>query len=119
MKKPLVSFIKDIRTSKKIFTFDEASIKQAVVLRLLSLLEWDIFNVEEICPDFSSDASTVSYALRIDHAGKVLLDVKRDHEGTDGLHKQLVDWPPGRRSSSACTRTARVGGSTCHRPRGG
>jgi len=70
---------------------DEASIKQAVVLRLLSLLEWDIFNVEEICPNFSSDASTVSYALRIDHAGKVLLDVKRDHEGTDGLHKQLVD----------------------------
>jgi len=91
MKKPLVSFIKDIRTSKKIFTFDEASIKQAVVLRLLSLLEWDIFNVEEICPNFSSDASMVSYALRIDHAGKVLLDVKRDHEGTDGLHKQLVD----------------------------
>jgi hypothetical protein len=91
MKKPLVSFIKDIRTSKKIFTFDEASIKQAVVLRLLSLLEWDIFNVEEICPDFSSANSTVSYALRIDHAGKVLLDVKRDHEGTDGLHKQLVD----------------------------
>jgi hypothetical protein len=91
MKKPLISFIKDIRTSKKIFTFDEASIKQAVVLRLLSLLEWDIFNVEEICPDFSSDASTVSYALRIDHVGKMLLDVKRDHGGTDGLHKHLVD----------------------------
>ena len=91
MKKPLVSFVKELRTSKKIFTFDEASIKQAVVLRLLSLLEWDIFNVEEISPDFSSDASTVSYALRIDHAGKVLIDVKRGHEGADGVHKHLVD----------------------------
>jgi hypothetical protein len=91
MKKPLVSFIKDLRTSKKILTFDEASLKQAVVLRLLSILEWDIFNVEEICPDFSSGASTVSYALRVGRTGKVLLDVKRDHEGTDGLHKQLVD----------------------------
>jgi hypothetical protein len=62
-----------------------------VVLRLLSLLEWDIFNVEEICPDFTSEASTVSYALRIDHTSKVILDVKRDHEDMDGLHKQLVD----------------------------
>lgn len=90
MKKPVMAFIKDLKSNKKMHSLDEASIKQAVALRLLSLLGWDIFNVEEVYPDFSSDSFTVSYALRIDGAGKMVLDVKRSGENPDELHRELV-----------------------------
>ncbi len=90
LKKAILTFIRDLKTSRKLLTFDEASTKQAVVLRLLSLLGWDIFNVEEVAPDFSADGVTVSYALKIDRAVHLLLDVKRNPEDPDGLRKQLV-----------------------------
>jgi len=90
MKKPVISFVRDLKSNKKMQSLDEASAKQAVALRLLSLLGWDIFNVEEVYPDFSSDAFTVSYALRIDGISKLILDVKRPGENPDELHKQLV-----------------------------
>lgn len=72
MKKQIISFIKDLKSNKKLHTLDEASLKQAVVLKLLSLLEWDIFNVDEVYPDFSTDASQVAYALRIADTGRLL-----------------------------------------------
>jgi predicted type IV restriction endonuclease len=90
MKKQIVSFIKDLKANKKLHTLDEASTKQAVALRLLSLLGWDIFNVEEVYPDFSTDSGQVSYALRIADTGRVFLDVRRDGGHLDDTHKQLV-----------------------------
>ena len=90
MQKPIMAFVKDLKSNKKLHSLDEASTKQAVALRLLSLLGWDIFNVEEVYPDFSSESDTASYALRIEGVSKLLLDVKRPGENPDGLHKQLV-----------------------------
>lgn len=90
MKKQIVSFIKDLKANKKLHTLDEASTKQAVALRLLSLLGWDIFNVDEVYPDFSTDSGQVSYALRIADTGRVFLDVRRDDGHLDDTHKQLV-----------------------------
>ncbi|MFO7709614.1 MAG: hypothetical protein R6V84_15715 [Desulfobacterales bacterium] len=89
-KKPIVAFIRELKASRKMLTFDEASTKQAVVLRLLSLLGWDIFDVEQVAPDYSADGVTVSYALSIGGAVQLLLDVKRNPEDPDGLRKQLV-----------------------------
>jgi len=90
MKKQIISFVKDLKANKKLHTLDEASTKQAVVLKLLSLLEWDIFNVEEVYPDFATDAGQVSYALRIGDTGRLFLDVRRDGGHPDDIHKQLV-----------------------------
>ena len=83
MKKQIVAYLKDLK-AKKVHAKDEAAIKQAVVLRLLSHLGWDIFDVEEVCPDFAAGAGSVSYALRIDAGSKVFLEVKRQAEGYDG-----------------------------------
>lgn len=91
MKKPIISFIDDLKSNKKLATFDEASTKQAVVLRLLSFLGWDIFNVAEVYPDFSINSSTVSYALRIRNSSKVFIEVKRVHKILDSYQKDLVD----------------------------
>ncbi|MBT8366249.1 MAG: hypothetical protein KJP23_16235, partial [Deltaproteobacteria bacterium] len=91
MKKQIVEFIDELKSNKKLATFDEASTKQAVVLRLLSFLGWDIFNVEEVYPDFPVETSNVSYALRIRNSNKVFIEVKRVDKKLDDLQKDLVN----------------------------
>jgi hypothetical protein len=89
MKKQIVAYLKDLKAGKP-QPRDEAAIKQAVVLRLLSHLGWDIFDVEEVCPDFAAGSGSVSYALRIDSASKVFLEVRRRAEGYDDVHRELA-----------------------------
>ncbi|CAB1080172.1 hypothetical protein D1AOALGA4SA_7860 [Olavius algarvensis Delta 1 endosymbiont] len=90
MKKQIMKFVSELKSNKKLATFDEASTKQAVVLRLLSFLEWDIFNVEEVYPDYSVNTSNVSYALRVRNANKVFIEVKRVHKKLDRYQKDLI-----------------------------
>ena len=91
MEKKIVSFIDDLKSNKKLSTFDQASTKQAIVLRLLSFLGWDIFNVEEVYPDYSANSSNLSYALRIKNTNKVFIEVKRVHSKLDNYQKSLID----------------------------
>ncbi len=91
MDKKIVAFIDELKANKKLSTFDEASTKQAVVLRLLSFLGWDIFNVEQVYPDYSANSTTVSYALRIKNTNKVFIEVKRVHAKLDNHQKSLVN----------------------------
>jgi hypothetical protein len=91
MEKKIISFIEELKSNKKLSSFDEASTKQAVVLRLLSFLGWDIFNVEQVYPDYSANSSTVSYALRIKNTNKVFIEVKRVHSKLDSHQKALVN----------------------------
>jgi predicted type IV restriction endonuclease len=91
MKKKIISFIDELKSNKKFATFDEASTKQAVVLRLLSFLGWDIFNVEEVYPDFSTNSASVSYALRVRNTSKVFIEVKRVHKKLDSYQRDLVN----------------------------
>ena len=92
MKKEIVTFIKDLKSNKKLDTFDEASTKQAVVLRLFSFLGWDIFNVDEVYPDYSVNSYSVTYALRAKNASKIFVEVKRVHEKLDNHQKPLLSF---------------------------
>ena len=91
MQKQMQSFIKDLKSNKKLSSFDEASTKQAVVLRMLSFLGWDIFNVDEVCPDFAANSSHVSYALRIEGKNKIFVEVKKISEKLDDHQKKFVE----------------------------
>ena len=90
MKKEIVAFIKDLKSNKKLDKFDEASTKQAVVLRLFSFLGWDIFNVDEVYPDYSVNSYSVSYALRAKNANKIFVEVKRVHEKLENFQAPLL-----------------------------
>ena len=92
MKQQIESFIDELRSNNKISTFDEASTKQAVVLRLLSFLGWDIFDVEEVYPDYSVNSHGVSYALREKNSNKVFIEVKRAQEKLDNHQKPLINF---------------------------
>ena len=92
MKKQIESFIDDLKSNKKLSSFDEASTKQAVVLRLLSFLGWDIFDVDEVYPDYTTNSHGVSYALRVKNTNKLFIEVKRVHEKLDNHQKRLVNY---------------------------
>ncbi len=91
MQEKIQSFIKDLKSNKKLSSFDEASTKQAVVMRMLSFLGWDIFNVDEVCPDYAANSSHVSYALRIGDKKKIFVEVKRVSEKLDNHQKKFVE----------------------------
>jgi hypothetical protein len=91
MQKQIQSFIKDLKSNKKLSAFDEASTKQAVVLRMLSFLGWDIFNVDEVCPNYAANSSHVSYALRIGDTNKIFVEVKKISENLDNHQKKFIE----------------------------
>jgi len=91
MKKQITSFIDELKSNKKLVTFDEASTKQAIVLRLLSFLGWDIFNVEEVYPDYAVGTANVSYALQTKNSNKIFIEVKKVQKKLDDHQKDLVN----------------------------
>ncbi|MCX6291849.1 MAG: type I restriction endonuclease [Bacteroidetes bacterium] len=89
MKQKLNSAIETIKEIKDISQFDEQATKQTIVLKILSILGWDIFNRDEIFPEYFIDDSMqkrVDYALRIKNSNKVFIEVKRIKE--EDLDKQ-------------------------------
>ena len=92
MKKQIDSFINSLKDNNKLAKFDEASTKQAVVLRLLSFLGWDIFNVDEVYPDYAVNSTSCSYALRSKNSNKIFIEVKRVHEKLDNYQKPLLSF---------------------------
>jgi len=67
MQEQLKVCINRLKTDRKIDTVDEAATKQAVVLKLLSLLGWDTFNIDEVTPEYSVAGKRVDYALKINN----------------------------------------------------
>jgi len=92
MQEKLTAFIENLRKDKRITSFDEAAAKQAVILRLLSILTWNTFNVEEVKPEYSVGGRSVDYSLRIANVNKVFLEVKRIGEDLEKHQEQLLNY---------------------------
>ena len=73
---------------------DETSTKQALVLPILQKLGWDIFNTEEVKPEYSVENRRVDYSLRIEKSDKVFVEAKKSAESLDNedYEKQLLDY---------------------------
>jgi hypothetical protein len=92
MKEKIVSTINEIRGNRSIIISDEASIKSGVVLRLLSLLGWDPFDVNEVKPEYSVESKRVDFSLRINGTNKVFIEVKRPNENLESHQEQLLGY---------------------------
>lgn len=90
MKERLVSTINEIRTNRPMLISDEASIKSGVVLRLLSLLGWNPFDVNEVKPEYTVESKRVDFSLRINGTNKVFIEVKRSNENLEIHQEQLL-----------------------------
>jgi predicted type IV restriction endonuclease len=76
--KKLVEFIKKIQSDERFGTFDEAAIKQGIVLKVLSLLDWDPFDVDEVQPEYEIQGSKVDFCLKKGKANKVFILVRKN-----------------------------------------
>lgn len=92
MEQQLIEFVDGIKANKQVGSFDEASTKQAIVLRLLFLLGWDIFNVDEVNPNLANETQQADYALSIKNARKVLIKVVRPKETLDKYQEKVFEY---------------------------
>ena len=92
MERQLIEFINGIKANKEIHSFDETSTKQAVVLRLLFLLGWDIFNVDEVNPNLAAETQHADYALSIKSARKIFIKVLKPKESLEKYQNKVFDY---------------------------
>ena len=90
MEKQITAFIETLKKNKRLSTFDKASTKQAIVIRLLSLLGWDIFNVDEVKPDHSVKSSLIDFVLRPGNIDTVFIGVESVGEELNRFQKDLL-----------------------------
>jgi hypothetical protein len=82
------SLVESLKNDRRIVSFDEAATKQAIVLRILSMLGWDTFNVDEVTPEYSISGKKVDYSLRVNNANKTFIEVKKTSEDLENYHNQ-------------------------------
>jgi len=90
MEEQLVGYIESLKTNSRLADMDEASTKQAIVIKMLSLLGWDIFDVDEVKPDLVVKSHTVDFSLRPNNTNSVFINVKKVHAALDKHQKQIL-----------------------------
>jgi len=92
MNQVLYDFINNIKNDRRINTYDEAATKQCIILRLLTSLNWDTFNIDEVKPEYSMNGKRVDYSLRINGQNKVFIEVKKIGVELDNHQEQLLNY---------------------------
>lgn len=92
MKERLLSLIEQLKSDSRLASFDEAATKQIVLLRILSFLGWDIYNIDEVKPEYSVGGQKVDYALRHSNINKVFIEAKKVGEDLEKHREQLLNY---------------------------
>ena len=80
MNERLPRALDNIRSDTGVTRLDEASVRQVVVLQILTALGWNQFNQGEVTPEFTVGEGRVDYSLQIGGQSKVFIEVKRGGE---------------------------------------
>ncbi|MFC1580642.1 restriction endonuclease subunit R, partial [Thermodesulfobacteriota bacterium] len=91
----LLKFIKEMKNDDKFQGLDGPAIKQAVVLKLLSLLDWDPFSMDEIQPEYNVSKGKIDFALMQKESPRVFISVEKDfkdfEKSEDGFLNRAVE----------------------------
>ncbi|MHC1588223.1 MAG: type I restriction endonuclease [Methermicoccaceae archaeon] len=91
--KELSELVEEFKSDKqRLASFDEAATKQAIILRVLSLLGWSPYNIDEVFPEYTVGGKKVDYSLRINEVNKVFIEVKRTGEELEKHQEQLLKY---------------------------
>jgi hypothetical protein len=91
MNEQFKGFIAGLRDNiEKIRSYNEDTVKQGVILPCLHNLGWEVFDTEEVKPEYSIDNKRVDYALRLDNKNKIFLEAKKPYEDLDRHQEQLL-----------------------------
>jgi len=88
----LLEFIKKLQSDKRFASFDEVAAKQGIVLKILSLLEWDPFDVDEIQPEYARGDKRVDFSLRSNNSSKAFIVVEKVEKNLENSREQLMDF---------------------------
>jgi hypothetical protein len=88
----LTDLLKKLKSSKDLFDYDEAATKQFVILPILSYLGWNVFDINEIKPEYSVGGGKVDYSLRSRNQNKTFIEVKRIKENLEDHQEQLLSY---------------------------
>ena len=70
-------FISKVLRNERLSSFSEDQAKLAIILPLLHELGWNVFNDEEVVPEYSLGRKRVDYALRTGNSSKVFIEAKK------------------------------------------
>ena len=92
MEARLLEFIKEIQSDERYDSFDEPEIKQGIVLKVLSFLEWDPFNIEEIQPEYEVNGGKIDFSLRDKESSKVFIGIKKGVKALKKYQEELSNY---------------------------
>lgn len=91
MKKELAALIKEFKSDSRIPYFDKTRVKQAMLLNILSIIGWNIFDIDEVFPDYPVSGRSVDFSLRTDNENKVFIFVKDIGENLKKFESELLE----------------------------
>ncbi len=91
MLEKLISYIESIK-SKPPGSQSEEATKQGMILPIINILGWDVFDVDEVYPEYELDKKRVDYSLRIGGEDKVFIEAKHSGVELDNHQEQLLTY---------------------------
>ncbi|MGC8776033.1 MAG: type I restriction endonuclease [Minisyncoccia bacterium] len=91
MREQLLRFINNLK-NKTFFDFNEDVTKTSIILKLLNILGWDVFNNEEVWPEYVIGSKRVDYCLRQNQQNLVFIEAKKINEDLENHQQQLLDY---------------------------
>ncbi|MBN1592972.1 MAG: restriction endonuclease subunit R [Candidatus Coatesbacteria bacterium] len=88
----LLHCLRELGTDDRISEYNEDQTKQAIVLRILSLLGWNCYDVNEVFPEFNVGKGRVDYSLRINGHDKVFVEVKKSTSDLEDHQSQILEY---------------------------
>jgi predicted type IV restriction endonuclease len=92
MMQDLLEFIKKLQSDKRFTSFDEVATKQGIVLKILSLVEWDPFDIDEIQPEYAMGDKKVDFSLRSNNSNTAFIAVEKVEKNLKNSREQLMDF---------------------------
>lgn len=91
MEQQLQQFINELK-NKKIFAISEDATKTSIILKLLNILGWNVFDNEEVYPEYAVGGKRVDYCLRQGQRNLVFIEVKKTDEDLEYHQEQLLNY---------------------------
>jgi predicted type IV restriction endonuclease len=90
--KKLTEFIKKVQSDERFAAYDEAAIKQAIILKILSLVDWDPFDADEVQPEYEAGGGKIDFSLRHSGTNKFFIMVKKGDKDFPKYQDKLLGY---------------------------
>lgn len=98
MAEKILNFIEALKKKPQVSKFDETETKQGMILPILQLLGWNVWDTEEVKPEYpvegkkAVDGGRVDFCLRIKGKSEIFLEAKRPGEDLEKHQEQLLTY---------------------------